>query len=124
MSKSICRLLGLRLENVVLQPFVGSLSGRPHEEEIDDRLYTAFYDAGICFIAQLDRTVKAIQLYSDGYQGYCGFRRPLPAGLAFADGRAKVHQILGEPTASGGGEHIPLFGQVPPWDAYDRIRLN
>jgi hypothetical protein len=62
----------------------------------------------------------AIQLHTDGYQGYKGFAGVVPEGISFSHSRRVVHERLGLPSASGGGTVVKFFGKVPAWDRYDR----
>ena len=65
--------------------------------------------------------MKVVQLYSEGYDGFCQYAGELPAGLSFADGQATAHAKLGEPTLSGkGGDSSLVMGVTPPYDRYDR----
>lgn len=61
----------------------------------------------------------ALHLHSAGYEGYLPFSERLPGGLSFEDGRAEVHEKMGAPSATGGGNEA--LGRVwPYWDRYDR----
>jgi hypothetical protein len=64
-------------------------------------------------------TLVALHLHSAGYEGYLRFSEGLPGGLSFEDGRSEVHEKMGLPSASGGGNEA--LGRVwPYWERYDR----
>lgn len=65
-------------------------------------------DAGISFALSKKLMVDAIFLYADGVENFRQYQEALPGGLSFDMSRARVHELLGEPSFSGeaGGEGI------------------
>lgn len=113
-------MLGMQLNDVAKSPFLQSLDVDPRTEKIEDRLYMELPASGVAFIATPDGTVMAIQLHTEGYQGYNGFEGKLPRGIAFSDSRRVIQHKLGKPSTSGGGEVIPLFGKAAAWERFDQ----
>lgn len=61
-----------------------------------------------------------VHFYFDGYEGYSVFKGQLLSGVSACWGEATVVQVLGEPTASGGGKADMLLGYINRWIKYEK----
>ena len=92
----------------------------------DGTLYYSFRDKGLDVAFDEDDRLVSIFLYPGtaddrGYHAeYARFPGNLPGDLNFDMSRSKVHEVLGRPTHSGGGEPEPYLGPSPVWDTYSR----
>lgn len=87
------------------------------EEGVDSYYFLNPY-LGIDIILRVNKTVKAIHFYSDGHPGVEKFIDNLPKGLDFSYSRKQIHDLFGEPIATGGGGRSLLYENVPTWDKY------
>lgn len=120
MRHPLVDLLGKMLDEVIELDFVGPFQERPHAELIHDTFYVALPRLGIALVASMDGRLSCVQLFSEGHEGYTGFRDPLPEGLSFVDSRQLAWARLGTPAASGGGVMIAYLGEAAVWDRFDR----
>lgn len=67
-----------------------------------------------------DGRLETIFFHAPGHEGFIGFTSPLPLGLDFLADPDDVNGLLGQPSASGGGQASKVFSRrvVPPWSVY------
>lgn len=61
-----------------------------------------------------------IHFYFDGYEGYSAFKGQLLSGVSSGWSEEAVVQVLGEPTADGGGKLDMLLGYINRWVKYEK----
>jgi len=61
-----------------------------------------------------------VHFYFDGYDGYLAFKGQLLAGISSGWSEKAVVQVLGEPTARGGGKNDMLLGYINRWVKYEK----
>ena len=120
MASQIDELLGMDLLKASDSPLVRPLLVGSKTDLIDDRLHLQMPVHGMELIADLDRTVSTIFLYSEGTDGYHEFSGTIPEGINFEDSQVAIRRRLGPPSDCGGGDVIPGFGKARRWDRYDR----
>lgn len=119
-NPDLATMLGMPLIEVRKSLFASSLKGPSRTELIEDEFHMEFRNAGITFVGSFDGRVQAILLHAREHEEYQEYQGPLPEGIRFGDSRKKVRKALGEPTATGGGEMMPLLGEkAQQWDRYD-----
>jgi hypothetical protein len=90
----------------------------PPMEFVEDEAYVELNEAGVAFVLPEGRTVVAVQLYSEGLDGYRKFGKPLPEGLTFEMSQAEVRARLGQPKTAAVRGHVPGLGTVSAWDSF------
>jgi hypothetical protein len=118
MRNEFQRLLGMDIVQASTTDLLIPLMLGAESELIDEKHYLQIQRHGIGFIADFDGRVSTIFLYSEGKRGYSQFTGVLPEGVSFEDSQRSIHERLGQPTANGGGEVIPLYGKASKWDRY------
>src|SRR5579862_6608692 len=93
--------------------------GAPLRRVVEHLTYLDYRAEGISMIFDKESYLEAVFLFSEGYEGYVGFRGQLPGGVRFGQDSAAVCEKLGEPVMSGGGKLGILGKIVPPWQKYD-----
>lgn len=89
-------LLGIQVTAAVnMAPLKGFSTVR---EEIDGRLHGETFDAGVSLVADLDGTIRTVQLHSGDSGQYRPHIGELPGQLRFDCDRATVRRMLGTPT--------------------------
>jgi len=86
------------------------------EGVLGDRHYCSFINSGVLFLLEED-LVNQISLYiqaDEGFSAYTG-ELPLPANGRESD----IIQLLGAPSATGGGKMDMLLGYLNRWKKYE-----
>ncbi len=118
MYDEMVRLLGKQVKDPEIAKFFSGLGDQPDVEDLED-FYYEFKKKGITFVFNSDLFLEAIQLFPEGKDGFTQYNDDLPAGINFTSSRDGVRAKLGEPTESGGGDDIPIFGRSLNWDLYE-----
>ncbi|WP_092051329.1 hypothetical protein [Planctomicrobium piriforme] len=108
------------LLEVAEMPFIGPFMAGSRTDLVDNRFHLQMPMHGLGIVGDFDGRVSTIFFYSEGMDGYRQFAGDLPDELQFQDSKECIHEKLGPPSTSGGGEAIELFGRLPKWDRYDR----
>lgn len=61
-----------------------------------------------------------VHFYFDKYDGYSNFQGKLLFGVSSGWSEKSIVQVLGEPTASGGGKVDMLLGHINRWIKYEK----
>lgn len=110
-------LLGLSYDKLASsKEFIGIRL--PDIERIEDQSYLSIHDRGVSFVFPDNRTIGAVQLHSQGHEGFSGYADALPAGLSFNMSREEVQKLLGKPDRSGEEGQVPFLGHKPAWDSF------
>ncbi len=127
MSSYLVRLLGKHRTGRSVAELSSNLDAVPEVVDGEDgTLYHSFREKGIDVAFGEDDRLVSIFLYPGtaddrGYHGeYASYPGQLPGELNFEMCRSKVHEELGRPRHSGGGEPDPYLGPAPTWDTYVR----
>lgn len=92
----------------------------PSREKIEDRSHISVLNKGISFVLGDHVTIGAIQLHSDGHEGFSAYTGSLPNELDFNMGKSDVRAALGEPEKYGEEKEVAIFGKIPAWDRFSR----
>lgn len=89
-------------------------------EVIMKNLYLTNSEEGIGLVLNNEKKILSIHLYSKGYNGHKEYRGEFAFNIDFQASKYFVHQRLGEPAKSGGGEVINFIfkGPISKWDKY------
>lgn len=122
MSTNFVELLGYKIEDPAVQLLLASLGPEQETCDLEGEFSVEFLGRGVALKFDLARGLSSVFLEGPGLPGArAGYSGHLTEGLEFSTSRNAVHRLLGEPTASGGAQASRVtFGQVPPWDQYDR----
>lgn len=82
---------------------------------LEQEFYLSSVQNGIRIRYFADNTVKIIDLFSEGTDGFHQYPRKLIEGLDFDSTRKEVLQVMGAPTKSGQPGRTP-FGDHGAWD--------
>ena len=98
----------------------------PAPEQIGDRAYINLPERGLSLALNEDAVVIAIQLFSEGHEGFSEWAGPLPGDLTFQDGRAAVRHKLGAPDQAKDERKVPILGDRPAFDLFkaDEHQIN
>ncbi len=118
MYKTMLSILGKHLNDAEVQNFLSSVGDKPEIMSYDITYYI-YKKKGMNLVFDENLLLSSIQLYPQGVDGYDEYTGEAPHGVTFYTPRAEVRTKLGIPTASGGGEVLPLLGMTKNWDRYD-----
>ena len=116
--RDLCALLGKPIDAPAVKALAAEL-GHQETKTVVDRHYFKFLADGLSLATDEAMTIETIFLYGGDRDGFQRYTRELPHGLHFDSGRQRARAVLGEPSASGGGEEIPLYGPAARWDRFD-----
>jgi hypothetical protein len=109
---TLVELLGLRLVDKKVTNTLQRLQGPCVEDDFLGAIYKSFKAEGVSFLAKETpkrrgalkrggRPVSSIFFYTDGRDGYSGFRGELPYSIHFGDSSESVLAKLGQPKKRG-----------------------
>lgn len=116
--RDLCALLGKSIESPAVEVLVAEL-GHQEVKTVVDRHYFKFQADGLSLATDEGMMIETIFLYGGDREGFKRYERDLPHGLRLDWDQRYVRAALGQPSASGGGEEIPLYGLAARWDRYD-----
>ncbi|CAM3590844.1 hypothetical protein RABR111495_01835 [Rahnella bruchi] len=82
---------------------------------LGDRNYYSFFQAGVLVLLE-NETVNQISFYIQPDEGFSAYKGALP----FKGLESEIIQLLGEPSASGGGKMDMLLGYINRWIKYEK----
>jgi hypothetical protein len=109
---------GRQMSNIERDEFYGFLQFKP------DGVAVVFKEAPWVFdsseiVDPKELYVVAFHLYREGHEGYLGYSRQLPNGVAMGDSEALVLRKMGQPSQRGGGNIMPVVNRpVARWLRY------
>lgn len=119
MISGYAEYLGLPFE-AVKREITASLREEPEVEQIETQYYASYKGSGVEIVAGDAGAVNAFHFFGGGRDGFSNFDGPIDGELRMGASREAVRKYLGEPTATGGGERIPVLGEAKSWDKYER----
>ena len=87
------------------------------ESVLGDRNYYSFLHSGILFLLE-DEVIDQITFYTKQDEGFSEYKGDLPVPIDSSEYGAI--QILGRPSASGGGKMDVLMGYIERWIKYEK----
>ena len=87
------------------------------ESVLGDRNYYSFLHSGVSFLLE-DEVVDQITFYAKQGEGFSEYKGELPVSINSSEHEAV--QILGHPSASGGGKMDALTGYIDRWIKYEK----
>lgn len=87
------------------------------ESVLGDRNYYPFLHSGVLFLLE-DEVVDQITFYAKQGEGFSEYKGELPVSINSSEHEAV--QILGHPSASGGGKMDALMGYIDRWIKYEK----
>jgi hypothetical protein len=111
-------LLGKTIDDPAVEELKRELEAEPSRSTVEDRHYLNFEERGLSLATDETSRIESIFLYAEGRDGYRQYRGNMPHGLAFDVDREASRRMLGQPSDTGGGEAVPLYGTAAPWDLY------
>ncbi|MBL5922083.1 hypothetical protein I7V28_13390 [Lelliottia amnigena] len=87
------------------------------ESVLGDRNYYSFLHSGVLFLLE-DEVVDQITFYAKQGEGFSEYKGELPVSINSSEHEAV--QILGHPSASGGGKMDALMGYIDRWIKYEK----
>lgn len=87
------------------------------EGALGDRNYYSFLHSGVLFLLE-NEIVDQIVFYAKQDEGFSEYKGELPVSIDSSEREAV--QILGHPSASGGGEMDALMGYIDRWVKYEK----
>ena len=84
---------------------------------LGDRDYYSFLRSGVLFLLE-DKLVEQITFYIRQDEGFSEYKGELPVSIGSSE--HDVVQILGHPSASGGGKMDALMGYIDRWIKYEK----
>jgi hypothetical protein len=110
-------LLGKRYSDLQRFPYFADIT-IPPRELIGDQSYVNLPTQGISLVLPDHESVQAVQLHSQGHEGYSGYRGDIPENLSFHMKRSDVRDRLGTPESSGEAREVILLGVKQAWDSF------
>lgn len=113
------KLLGCSRVDSEFAFFINHFNEPPEIEEgvLGDRIYYSFFRSGVLFLLE-DEIVEQITFYAKPDEGFSDYKGALPVSIITSEHDSI--QILGNPSASGGGKMDGLMGYVDRWIKYEK----
>jgi filamentous hemagglutinin len=124
LSEHLIDLLGKPWASAEVQETLSAIGEPPEAARFEDTTHFNFKGNGLSVLLAQDGTIKAIQYYSKGRDGFHRYPGTLPHGLTMESDAEAVRGALGQATVSGKPIMLPVLGLTRPWDRYDFPRYS
>ena len=118
MYETMIASLGKHHNDGVVTNLLSSIGDNPEVMNLEITYYI-YKKKGMNLVFDENLMLSSIQLYPQGVDGYDEYTGDLPQGIRFHSSRAEVRSKFGNPTASGGGNVLPILGMTRQWDRFD-----
>lgn len=116
-------LLGRPVHGHEVTNLLQSTGERPEVVDVlgDGNVDMEFKSSGFSLSADTQGIVQVVHIRLEPREGYEPYNGVLPCNLISGQSRDEVLAVMGTPTASGGGNRDPQFGDIIPlWLSFNR----